>query len=160
MTHGNRKQKRLLIVFHTQGVKNEKMARAVEEGASDPTVTGVEVRMLRAFDATSQDLLDADGLILGTPENFGYMSGALKDFFDRTFYDCEGRTEGLPFAIFVGCGNDGSGAVNAIRRITTGYRFREVAEPVIVRGSLDDAGLEACRELGMTLAAGLEMALF
>ena len=160
MADGNRQNKRLLIVYHTQGVKNEKMARAVEDGASDPAIESVDVRMLRAFDATSQDLLEADGLILGTPENFGYMSGALKDFFDRTFYDCEGRTEGLPFAIFIGCGNDGSGAINAIRRITTGYRFREVAEPVVVQGRLDDAGLRACRELGMTLAAGLEMSLF
>ena len=150
----------LLIVFHTQGVKNEKMAQAVYGGATDDAISGVVVRMRRAFDADAEDLLWADGLILGTPENFGYMSGALKDFFDRTFYPCEGKTEGLPYAIFIGCGNDGTGALNAIRRIAPGYRFREVAEPVIVRGELDQAGLHACSELGMTLAAGLEMALF
>jgi NAD(P)H-dependent FMN reductase len=152
--------RRLLIVFHTQGVKNERMARAVFAGATDAAISGVDVRLRRAFDADAEDLLWADGLILGTPENFGYMSGALKDFFDRTFYPCEGETEGLPFAIFIGCGNDGSGALNAIRRIANGYRFREVAEPVVVRGQLDDAGLHACRELGMTLAAGLEMEMF
>ena len=90
--------------------------------------------------ADAEDLLWADGVIFGTPENFGYMSGALKDFFDRTFYPCEGKTEGLPIAIFIGCGNDGTGALNAIRRITPGYRFREVAEPVIVRGELDEVG--------------------
>ncbi len=150
----------LLIVFHTQGVKNEKMAQAVFDGASDNSIGAVAVRMLRAFDADAEDLLWADGLILGTPENFGYMSGALKDFFDRTFYACEGKTEGLPYAIFIGCGNDGTGALNAIRRIAPGYRFREVAEPVVIRGELDESGLMACRELGMTLAAGLEMALF
>ncbi len=152
--------KNLLIVFHTQGVKNERMAQAVFEGATDDSIGGVFVRMRRALDADAEDLLWADGVIFGTPENFGYMSGALKDFFDRTFYRCEGKTEGLPIAIFIGCGNDGTGALNAIRRITPGYRFREVAEPVIVRGELDEVGLDACRELGMTLAAGLEMGLF
>ena len=138
--------KNLLIVFHTQGVKNERMAQAVFEGATDDSIGGVFVRMRRALDADAEDLLWADGVIFGTPENFGYMSGALKDFFDRTFYPCEGKTEGLPFAIFIGCGNDGTGALNAIRRITPGYRFRVVAEPVIVRGELDEVGLEGARD--------------
>lgn len=152
--------KHLLIVYHTQGVKNERMAKAVLAGATDPEITATETRLLQAFDAGPDDLMWADGLVLVTPENFGYMSGAMKDFFDRTFYPCEGKIEALPYAICIGCGNDGTGALTAVRRIARGYPFREVAKPIIVRGDLRDEDLEACRELGTTLAAGVEMGVY
>ena len=63
----------------------------------------------RCAEAGPEDLLAADGLILGTPENFGYMSGMMKDFLERIFYACEGKVEGRPCALFVGAGQDGSG---------------------------------------------------
>ena len=135
------------------------MAQAAHAGATDEDVSGVEVRMLRARDAGPDDLLWADGLILGTPENFGYMSGALKDFLDRTFYEVEGKLTPLPNALLVCAGNDGTGAVRAIERIANGYPFVKVQEPIICRGE-PDAMLDACRELGMALAAGIEMGLF
>src|SRR5690606_6308721 len=121
----------------------------------------VELRMRRAFDATLDDLLWAHGLLLVTPENFGYMSGALKDFMDRTYYPAEGKTIGLPYAVLIGCGNDGSGAVRAIERIATGYGWNRVAESLISRGGAPtpDALVQA-RELGQTLAAGLSIGLF
>jgi len=102
----------------------------------------------------------ADGLLLGTPENFGYMSGALKDFLDRTFYEVEGQLQPLPYAVFVSAGNDGSGAVRAIARISGGYPFVEVQKPIIVTGepSIDD--LARCEELGMSLAAGLSAGIY
>ena len=106
------------------------------------------------------DLLWADGVIFGTPENFGYMSGALKDFFDRTFYEVEGYLEGIPYCVFVGAGNDGTGALDSIRRICNGYNFREVQEPLLVVGELSDQHLEKCEELGLAMAAGLEAAIF
>jgi multimeric flavodoxin WrbA len=84
-----------------------------------------------ARDAGPDDLLWAHALLLGTPENFGDMSGALKDFFDRTFYPVEGRIQSLPYAVFIGASNDGSGALRAIRRIANGYPLQEVQEPVI-----------------------------
>ena len=75
------------------------MVEAVLNGARSPEITGVESRLLTAATAQPEDLLQADGLIVATPENFGYMSGALKDFFDRSFYEVEGKLLPLPYAI-------------------------------------------------------------
>ncbi|MEN9806350.1 MAG: hypothetical protein RL756_858 [Pseudomonadota bacterium] len=152
--------KHLLIVHHTKTGNTGQLADAVYEGARDPEVTGVIVRARLAQAADADDLRWAHGLVLGTPENFGYMSGALKDFFDRTFYETEGELAPLPYALFVSAGNDGTGAIREIRRIGNGYRFREVQPPVIVRGTPDAAGLARCRELGLALAAGLEAGIW
>lgn len=152
--------KKLLIVYHSKGGKNQAMADAVRTGACHPDVEGVEVRFLHAGKATDEDLLWADGMIFGTPENFGYMSGALKDFFDRTFYEVEGKVDARPFCIFIGAGNDGQGALMSIRRICKGYKFKEIQDPVIVVGDLDEDGVSRCEEMGMTMAAGLEAGIF
>jgi len=138
--------KRLLIVHHTQSGNTGRLAAAVLEGAL--RVSETETRLLRAFDAGTADLLACDGLLLGTPENFGYMSGALKDFFDRTYYPCEGKLVGLPYAVFVSAGNDGTGAVREIGRIANGYGWKMVAEALIVRREITPADLERARELG------------
>ena len=151
--------KHLLIVYHSKDGSTGKMAEAVSRGANHPDIE-VEVRMLLPKDAGLEDLLWADGLLLGTPENFGYMSGALKDFFDRTFYPAEGKVEGLPYAIFVSAGNDGTGAVSSIQRICTGYRFKEVQQAVVKAGDLTDEVLESCEALGMYMAAGIESSIF
>ena len=135
------------------------MANAVLAGASHPDID-VAVRFLSAHDANDKDLLWADGIVLGTPENFGYMSGALKDFFDRTFYEVEGRVDAMPYAIFIGAGNDGQGALSSVRRICIGYKFKEVQEPVLVAGELTKADLQLCEELGMSMAAGLDAGIF
>ncbi len=136
------------------------MAHAALAGARDDAVENVDVRLLRAAAAGADDLLWAHGLLLGTPENFGYMSGALKDFFDRTFYPVEGRIQPLPYALFVSAGNDGSGAVRAVRRIANGYPLKEVQEPIVARGEPTREILDRCRELGLALAAGLEAGVF
>lgn len=152
--------KHLLIVHHSKTGNTTNLARAVHAGATDPAVTGVAVRWLTAARAGPADLYWANGLLLGTPENFGYMSGAMKDFLDRTFYEVEGRLPPLPFAIFVSAGNDGSGAVRAIQRIGNGYPFVEVQAPVIVRGTPATADFARCRELGLALAAGLDAGIY
>jgi multimeric flavodoxin WrbA len=121
---------------------------------------GIELRERHALLATTDDLLWAQGLLLGTPEHFGYMSGALKDFFDRSFYPAEARTAGLPYGLFVSAGNDGRGTVTAVERIVTGYGWQAIAEPVRVVGEPDAAALAKCRELGATLAAGLMAGIF
>jgi len=136
------------------------MCDAVYEGATDPEVNDVEVTRLATQEAFAEHLLRADGLILGTPENFGYMSGQMKDFFDRTFYEVEGQIAALPFAMFISAGNDGTGALTAIRRIAKGYPFIEVQEPVIVKGELKDSDLQQCRELGLAIAIGLEAGIY
>lgn len=152
--------KRLLMVYHSQSGSAETMATAVIEGVRDPDIEGVELDLRSPLEAGPADVRRADGLILGTPENFGYMSGALKYFFDHIYYPCLDDTQGLPYALFVKAGNDGSGAVSSITRIVAGLRWREVQPPLVVVGEVQPAHLEACRELGMTLAAGLEAGLF
>ena len=139
-------------------------ARADDDGATDApgTVPGTayELRERHALLATTDDLLWAQGLLLGTPEHFGYMSGALKDFFDRSFYPAEARTAGLPYGLFVSAGNDGRGTITAVERIVAGYGWRAIADPVRVVGDPDEAALASCRELGGTLIAGLAAGIF
>ncbi|MER2553440.1 MAG: NAD(P)H-dependent oxidoreductase [Thauera sp.] len=150
--------KRLLIVYHTQSGNTGRLAEAVFAGAR--RVVETETVIKRAFDAGTDDLLACHGLLLGTPENFGYMSGALKDFFDRTYYPCEGKLTGLPYAVFVSAGNDGTGAVREIGRIANGYGWKTVAEALIVRRQIGEADLERASELGEAMAAGLAMGVF
>ena len=152
--------KHLLVVYHTQTGHTEAMARAVVRGARHPEVSGVEVHLRRAVDAGLADLLRADAVAFGTPENFGQLSGGMKDFFDRTYYPAQGLVEGLACAVFISAGNDGRGALEALRRIVRGYPLREVREPIIARGALEAAHLERCEELGLALAAGLEAGIY
>jgi len=152
--------KHLLVVYHTQSGSTSKMADAVIAGANHPDVNGVDVRVRTALEANADDLLWCDGFLLGTPENFGYMSGAMKYFLDRAYYPCEGKIDGKPYAMFIRAGNDGSGAMSSLRRILTGLSVREVQEPVLIVGDFDESRLAECEELGLTLAAGLEAGVF
>jgi multimeric flavodoxin WrbA len=136
------------------------MAEAVIRGATHPDISGVEVRVKTALDADAADLLWADAFILGTPENFGYMSGAMKYFLDRVYYPCEGKLNGRPWALFVRAGNDGAGAISSVRRILTGLAVKEVQEPLLIKGDFDETRLADCEELGLTMAAGLEAGVF
>ena len=136
------------------------MADAVIAGANSDDVDDVEVRVRSALEADADDLLWCDGFLLGTPENFGYMSGAMKYFLDRVFYPCENKINGKPFALFVRAGNDGSGAISSMRRILAGLAVREVQEPVLIAGEFDAERLADCEELGLTMAAGLEAGIF
>jgi multimeric flavodoxin WrbA len=150
--------KTLLIVFHTGGVKTAQMAEAVERGARSEE--GVRVVAKRCAEAGPEDVLGADGLILGTPENFGYMSGMMKDFLERVFYACEGKVEGRPWALFVGAGQDGTGAVSSVERIVTGLRLKKISEPVVVVKELKPEQITALEELGAAMAAGLAIGAF
>jgi len=136
------------------------MADAVIAGAKSEDVENVEVRVKPALEADADDLLWCDGFLLGTPENFGYMSGAMKYFLDRSFYPCENKVNGKPYALFVRAGNDGTGAISSMRRILSGLAVREVQEPVLIAGEFDASRLADCTELGLTMAAGLEAGVF
>jgi len=152
---------RILIVYHSQTGNTEKMAQAVAQGAA--SIENTEVSVRRAADASLEDLLACDGLAIGTPENFGYMSGTVKDFFDRTFYPAEGKVFRKPYVVFISAGNDGTGALNSIERIALGYQFKKVYDPVIARNSQEgvtDEILARCRELGQTIAGGLEAGIY
>lgn len=150
--------RRLLVVFHSQSGGAQRMAEAVLRGAR--RADGVDVRAVRALEATLDDLLWAEAVILGTPENFGYMSGALKDFFDRTFYPAQGKVSQLPYALFVKAGNDGTGAVTSVERIARGYPLKKIADALVVRGDVGDEDVARCEELGETVAAGLALGIF
>lgn len=152
--------KRLLLVAHAPSPNTEALRDAVLRGARAPEIDGVEVVAIPPLDAGPEDVLAAQAIVLGTPENLGYMSGALKDFFDRVYYPCLERTQGMPYALYVRAGQDGTGTCRAVATITTGLRWRPVREPLVLRGAYDPAFVGQCEELGMLAAAGLEAGVF
>jgi len=152
--------KTLLIVAHVPSANTLKLREAVERGACHEDIENVRVKVRAPLDAGPDDVLACDAIILGTTENLGYMSGALKDFFDRTYYSVLEETQGLPFAYYIRAGHDGTGTNRAIESITTGLRWRLVQEPLICRGEYRDEFESQCQELGMYLAASLDAGLF
>jgi multimeric flavodoxin WrbA len=162
--------KTLLIVFHSLTGGTRQMAEAAARGAAiEP---GLRVRMLRASEATPEDVLTAEGYIFATPENLAAMAGLMKDFFDRTYYPALDRIAGRPYALLVCAGSDGRNAVRQVERIVTGWRLRAVAEPLIVctRAQTPEAilapktigaeDLGRCEEIGAALAGGMAMGIF
>jgi multimeric flavodoxin WrbA len=148
---------RLLHVHHTSSPSVHAMFEAVQSGASAPEIEGVELVAVPALHATAVDVLEADGYLLGTPANLGYMSGALKHFFDQIYYPCLDATRRRPYALYVHGNSDTTGAVRAIEMVTTGLEWRRVQEPVCVIGEPAQANLDACWELGAAVAAGLAL---
>ena len=146
---------RLLIVHHTPSPYMQAMFEAVLSGATDPEIEGVEVVRRAALAVSPTDVLEADGYLLGSPANLGYLSGALKHAFDTFYYPCLDSTRGRPFGLYLH-GNEGTeGAERAVDSITTGLGWVKAAEYVLVSGKPSKEDLEACWELGATVAAGL-----
>ena len=133
-------------------------ATAVERGARSET--GIDVRVVAPLQAGPDDVLAAQAVILGTTENLGYMSGALKDFFDRSYNPLLEKTQGLPYALYIRAGSDGTGTRRGVETITTGLRWRAVQEPLICKGAWQPAFVEQCEELGAAMAAGLAAGIF
>lgn len=150
----------LLIVAHAPSPNTRRLVEAVLRGARHPDIEAVTPRWVPPLDATPDDVLAADGIILGTTENLGYMSGALKDFFDRIYYPCLEHTQGLPYVLYVRAGKDGTGTRRAVATITTGLRWQAVQEPLTCRGDWQDDFERACEELGLHMAAGLDTRIF
>ncbi len=152
--------KRLLIVAHAPSDNTRALLDAAVRGAENSEISGVEVTAQSPFNTGPEDVLAAQAMILGTTENLGYMSGALKDFFDRIYYPCLEETQGLPYALYVRAGHDGTGTRRGVETITTGLRWRAVHEPLICRGEYQPAFAVDCEELGLFMAAGLEAGVF
>jgi len=158
----------LLIVWHSRTGGSEAMAEAARAAAEAECA----VRCLRARDAGAEDLLGADGYLFVGPENLAAISGEMKEFFDRTYYEVLGRIEGRPYALMICAGSDGENAARQMARICTGWRLREVQPPLIVgtkaqtreailaEKRIPEEDLERCREIGAALGAGLEMGAF
>ncbi|ADU99325.1 flavodoxin family protein [Alicycliphilus denitrificans] len=162
--------KTLLIVYHSLTGGTRQMAEAAQAGAAaEPAVA---VRLLHAAQAGPDDVLAAQGYLFATPENLAAMSGQLKDFFDRCYYPVLDRINGRPYASLICAGSDGQNAARQIARIATGWRLKEVAEPLIVctHAQTPEAilapkqigadELERCHALGEALAAGLALGVF
>ena len=164
--------RRLLVVWHSFTGATEAMVGALLEGARAGAEEAVEVIALRAADAGAADVLAANAVVFATPEMLASMSGAMKDFFDRSYYPLLGRCEGKPYALLVCAGSDGQPTIAQLRRVAVGLRLKEVAEPVLVCTQAQTAEailaikqvpaseLARGRELGALLAAGLELGVF
>src|ERR1035438_7493219 len=139
---------RLLIVHHTPSPALQEMFEAAVSGARTDEIEGVEVIIRPALTAAAADVLQADGYLLGTPANIGYMSGALKHFFDNIYYPCLEATRRRPYGLYVHGGMDTGGAVRAVEAITIGPQGRGAPPPVCVTGAPGRPDLEACWELG------------
>lgn len=152
--------KQLLIVAHIPSNNTRALRDAVVRGARHADIDGVEVRALTPFEAGPDDVRGADGIVLGTTENLGYMSGALKDFFDRTYYAVLEEKQGLPYSLYIRAGHDGTGTRRGVETIVTGLRWRAVQEPLICQGAYSEDFIAQCEELGLAMAAGLEAGVF
>ena len=164
-TSTDRKQLKLLIVYHTQFGGTAQMAEAAFAGAR--SIAEVDTALLRAADAGVADLVAAHALLVATSENFGGMAGMVKDFLERVYYPCEGRLEGRAYATLVCAGTDGTGAMRDVDRVATGLRLHKVHPGLIHKSgvtarpvTLPDEVLARCREIGATLAAGLAAGIY
>lgn len=151
---------RLLLIAHTPSPNLLALADSVVAGARDYATDTVAIRRLSPLEAGAEDVLAADAVVLGTPENLGYMSGALKDFFDRSYYGLLDNTDALPFAFYVRAGQDGTGTCRAIESICGGLKWRLVQAPLVCKGQWQPAFADQCRELGQAMAAGLDAGIF
>lgn len=147
--------KTLLIVHHTPSPATREVLEAVLAGANDPEIAGVAVMTRPALAATVSDVLDADGYLFGTPANLGYMSGALKHFFDTVYYPTLDHVTGRPYGLWVHGNNDTVGAVSSVEKVVTGMGLAKAADPLEIIGEVDARARERGYELGGTLAATL-----
>ncbi len=148
--------KQLLIIANTPSPNTQTLANAVLKGAQHPDLDNVQARLQSPFDTSARDVRHADGIILGTTENFGYMSGALKDFFDRIYYEVLEEKQGTPYALYVRAGLDGSGTITAVQRIVTGLRWKALREPLLCHGEFQPSFASQLEELGLLVAASLD----
>jgi hypothetical protein len=153
-------RRHLLVVFHSRTGSTQLLCDAATAAATAAAGDEVTLRVLGAFTAEPDDVLWAHGLLLVTPANFGYMSGAMKDFLERVYHPCLERTAGLPYALMVKGDTDVDGAVTSVERIVAGLRWRRVLPPVTVVGAIGPGDLDRAAEQGATLAAGLAADVF
>ena len=152
--------KRLLIVAHTPSENTRHMLGAIVQGAQSATNDRIDIVAQTAFETNSDQVIQAQAIILGTTENLGYMSGGLKDFFDRIYYPCLEKTQGLPYSLVIRAGQDGTGTLRAIDKISTGLRWRAVQQALICRGKWQPKFITQCEELGAATALGLDLGVF
>ncbi|WP_288368345.1 NAD(P)H-dependent oxidoreductase [uncultured Alcanivorax sp.] len=152
--------KKLLIVAHAPSPNTLKLRDAAARGACHDDIENVSVTVKAPLDAGPEDVMTCDAILLGTTENLGYMSGALKDFFDRSYYPVLEEKQGLPCVLYIRAGHDGTGTRRAVETIVTGLRWNWVQDPLVLKGAWQDAFEDQLEEMGMYLAAGLDAGIF
>ena len=162
--------KTLAIIWYSHTGGSRQLAEAARDGARE--AADIAVHLLKAEEAQAEDLLCADGYIFACPENLAAIAGVMKAFFDRTYYAVLGKIEARPYAAMICAGSDGENAMRQLERIATGWRLRRVADTIIVNvhaqtkeeilapKTISETELARAREIGATLAAGLEMGVF
>ena len=151
--------KKLLIIAHTPSPNTQRLAQAILDGASSSDISGVSAKLCSPFECDAERVLEQDAIILFTTENFGYMNGALKDFFERIYYPCLQdlkRNEAKPYSLVVKAGLDGTGATESVQRIITGLKWREALPRLLCKGEHDLEFVTLCFEHGFTMAASLD----
>jgi multimeric flavodoxin WrbA len=148
----------ILFIAHAPSANTERLRDGV--AAAINTETAVELMTLSPFDCTSAEALAADGIIIATTENIGAMAGATKDFFDRSYNDLLDVSAGKPVAAYIRAGLDGTGTTRGLDSIFTGLRWRQAHPITVLKGDWDDAFIAQAREVGLTLAAGVELGLY
>lgn len=154
----------LLIVHHSPTPTVQTLTETVIAGANDDAIDGVDIVVRQALEASAEDVLGADGYLLGTTANFGYMSGALKHFFDTIFLEAGGALADdgsagaggearKPYGLWVHGRYDTTGAVRSVQTIVKALPWRQAAGVLEVLGDVGDDEREAAYELGGTLAA-------
>lgn len=151
--------KTLLIITHAPSMNTQKLADSASRGAAHPDID-IKVVCKRPQDTEPEDVLQADGVLLGTTENLSYMAGLTKDFFDRCYNPVLEHKQGMPFALYIRAGFDGTGTHRAIKTITTGLRWEWINDALILKGEWQEDFCDQVEELAMTLAAGLEAGIY
>ena len=152
--------KTLIVVSHSQGGGTKKLITALIDGVSGQLFPELELIIEDSLTIETEKILKADAIVLGTTENFGYMSGALKHFFDRIYYPCLDAKRGLPYQLIVNAGTDGYGAVKSVEKIVVGLGWKRINRPLVFKGEITTKDLSACEEMGGMIAAGLEVGVF
>jgi multimeric flavodoxin WrbA len=153
-------KKKLTIIANTPSINTKLLLNQTALGAKSIQSDLIDVQHYEAFKADHNCVLNSSGIIIGTTENLGYMSGMIKDFFDRIYYECLEKTEGLPYAIYIRAGHDGTSTDINIKKIITGLKWKQIQKPVILKGDWNKEFSEQCYTLGATMAAGIESNIY
>ena len=149
--------KTLLIVAHVPSVNTQRLAQLAQQAITPELIDNVSVVLKTPLATTVDDVLQADAIIIGTTENFGYMAGLTKDFFERIYYPVLEQKQGLPVACYIRAGLDGTGSKRAVESIITGLRWRWIQPPLVLKGEWSSTFDEQVAELTMAVCAGLSL---
>lgn len=152
--------KKLLIISNLPSNNTKILLNQVKKGAKSINSENLEIISSNAVDISYEIIKESSAIILGTTENLGYMSGIMKDFFDRNYNQCLNQTNGLPYALYIRAGHDGTGTELNMKRIISGLKWKEIQTPLILKGAWNDNFKDQCFNLGATVAAGLDMDIY